>query len=379
MTGMRRLVAIMRKEALHIVRDPRALAVTLAMPLFQLLLYSLVLTFDVNHIPTVVLDMDKTPASRALVRSFESSTYFDLDAAVRHDDVDAALAEGRAQVALVVAPGFGRDIVAGRSTSLQILVDGSDPRVAGIAMGYAQAIAGQHSQKVRLAALDSKGIVLREGFPPIAAERRVWYNPELRSLNYLVPGLLVTIMAFGTAPQIAAAIVVEKERRTLENLVTSPLRAHELILGKITPYLGVAAFQASMITGVAIFGLGVPFRGSVLILVMAIALFVATLLSLGLFVSAIADSQLAATFLAFMVSLLPSFLLSGFIFPIRSMPPFIQTLTYAVPPRYFLTILRAEFLKGAPLSAVSGELTALAGFAAAGLVVSVLTLRGRLD
>lgn len=371
-------MAIMRKEALHIVRDPRALAVTLIMPLFQLLLYSLVLTFDVNHIPTVVLDLDKTPASRALVRSFESSTYFDLTAALRHDEVDAALAEGTAQVALVVAPGFGRDIASGRATVLQILVDGSDPRVAGIAMGYAQAIAGRHSQRVRLAALGSRGIVLREGFPPIAAEQRVWYNPELRSLNYLVPGLLVTIMAFGTAPQIAAAIVVEKEKHTLENLVTSPLRAHELILGKIIPYLGVAAFQAWMITVVAIFGLGVPFRGSVLILVLAIALFVATLLSLGLFVSAIADSQLAATFLAFMISLLPSFLLSGFIFPIRSMPPFIQTLTYAVPPRYFLTILRAEFLKGAPLAAVSGELTALAAFAAAGLVMSVMLLRRRL-
>lgn len=378
MIDARRLVAVIRKEVLHILRDPRTLAISLFLPLFQLLLYSYVLTFDVNHIPTAAVDLDHTPQSRAFLTAFKSSTYFDLVPQQNYSQVAGMLTRGEVKAAVVIPPGFGKTLTAGGQSSSQILVDGTDPRIAGPSQGYAQAIAAQFSQKVRLDGMAARGIVMTRGFPPITTDRRVWYNPDLKSLNYLVPGLIAVIMASITAVQIAGAIVVEKERRTLENLLISPLRSRELVLGKITPYIGLAAVQATVITAVAIVGLGVPFRGSALIFLVSLVLFVATMLGIGLWVSAIASTQQAAQFLSFMVSMLPSFLLSGFIFPIASMPPAIQAITYLVPSRYFLVILRGVFLKGAPLSALWTDMLALLLFATSILIFSVRLIRRKL-
>lgn len=378
MMGARRLMAVLGKEALHILRDPRTLIISLILPLFQLLMYSFVLTFDVDHIPTAVMDLDRTQASRAFLGAYQASAYFDPQYAERHDEVDALLERGAVQAAIVVPPGFGHTLASGREAAVQVLVDGSDPRIAGVARGYAQAVAAQYTQRLRVAGLAAKGIVLEEGFPPVVAERRVWYNPELKSLNYIVPGLIAVIMASLTAVQIAGALVVERERRTLENLLISPLKARELVVGKVIPYVVIAALQAGAISAVGIFGLGVPFRGSITLFAAALVLYVATMLGLGLAVSAVARTQQTAQFIAFMVSMLPSFLLSGFIFPIASMPRAIQYITYLVPPRYFLSVVRGVFLKGAPLEALAPDLAALALFAAAGLVVSSVLLRRRL-
>lgn len=375
----RRFLAVLRKEVLHILRDPRTLGISLFLPLFQLLMYSFVLTFDVNHIPTVVADFDRTPASREFLSAYGASTYFDLIPVHTHAEVDDALTKGSAKAAIVVPPGFGRTLLAGGRAQLQVLVDGSDPRVAAVAQGYAQAIATQHGSTLRSRALAAKGIMMTRGLPPIRAERRVWYNPELESLDYIVPGLIAVIMASLTAVQIAGAVVVEREQRTLENLVISPLRSSELIAGKVSPYIVLAGLQAGTISAVAVFGLGVPFRGSVAIFAVALVLYVATMLGLGLAVSAVARTQQAAMFLSFMVSMLPSFMLSGFIFPIASMPRAIQYVTYLVPPRYFLSVVRGVFLKGAPLDALAGDIAALAAFAAVGLIVSTVLLRRRLD
>lgn len=365
----------MHKESLHIRRDPRTLVISLLLPLFQLLLYSYVLTFDVDHIPTAAVDMDHSASSRSLLTAFKSSTYFDLQTVGYGKELDRALTTNEAQVAVVIPPGFGRTLAAGEQAQVQLLVDGSDPRVAAIGASYARAIAAAFSQRVRVQQMAASGIVLRQGFPPIVAERRVWYNPELKSLNYLAPGLIAVIMASLTAVQIASALVVEKEHRTLENLVVSPLRSRELIVGKVVPYLGLAAFQATLVSAVCIFGLGVPFRGSVGWFLLALFLYVATLLGMGLAVSAVARTQQAAQFLAFMVTMLPSFMLSGFIFPIASMPAAVRAVSYLVPPRYFLSILRGVFLKGAPLSALAGDLLSLGAFAVAGIAVAMLLLR----
>jgi ABC-2 type transport system permease protein len=374
---IRRMIAVLRKEALHIVRDPRALAISLALPLFQLLLYSYVLTFDVNHIPTVVVDLDHTSASRAYLTAFKSSTYFDLTPRVSYAGVDQALTRGDAKIAIVVPPGFGRTLAGGGQATAQVIVDGSDARVGAVGQGYAQAISNQFAQKLRLDGLAARGISLTRGFPPITVDRRVWYNPDLKSLNYIVPGLIGVIMAATTAVQVAGSVVVERERRTLENLLISPLKPRELIVGKVIPYIGLAASQAVIVTIVAVVGLSVPFRGSVAIFALAVVLFVATMLGIGLFVSSIAQTQQTAQFLSFMMAGLPSFLLSGFIFPIASMPPAIQAFTYLVPTRYFLVILRGVFLKGAPPAALLGNIASLAVFATLALVGSSLMLRRR--
>lgn len=378
MIDVRRLMAVLRKEVLHIVRDPRALTLSLFLPLFQLLLYSFVLTFDVTHIPTAVVDMDHTPLSRQYLTAFKSSTYFDLAPVLGYRDVDRLLTRGDVKIAIVVPHGFGETLAGGGTADAQTFVDGSDPRIAAVAQGYAQAISAQFSQSLRVGGLAARGVVITRGFPPIVVDRRVWYNPDLKSLNYIVPGLIGVIMAVITAVQVAGSLVVERERRTLENLLISPLKSRELVVGKVVPYIGLAAVQAIVITVVAIGGLGVPFRGSVLIFLVSLVLFVATMLGIGLWVSAIAQSQQTAQFLSFMLAGLPSFLLSGFIFPIASMPPVIQLFTYLVPTRYFLVILRGVFLKGSPLSALLSDMIALAVFATLALVASSLMLRRRL-
>jgi ABC-2 type transport system permease protein len=374
----RRFLAVLRKEALHIVRDPRALIVALILPLFQLLLYSYVLTFDVTHIPTAVVDMDHTAESRSYLTAFKSSTYFDLMPYQSYVGVDRALTRNAVKVGIVVPSGFGRTLAGGGRTAVQILVDGSDPRIAAVGQGYAQAISSQFSQKLRLAGMSARGIIITKGFPPLTTDRRVWYNPELKSLNFIVPGLIAVIMSSITAVQIAGALVVEKERRTLENLLISPLRPRELILGKVVPYIGLAAMQAGIITVMAIWGLGVPFRGSVLIFVVATLLFLATMLGIGLWVSSVAETQQTAQFFSFLLAMLPAFMLSGFIFPVASMPAPIRAFTYLVPARYFLVVLRGVFLKGAPLSALWQDIAALAVFATGALGMSIVVLRRRL-
>ncbi|HZD59423.1 MAG TPA: ABC transporter permease, partial [Anaerolineae bacterium] len=246
---MRLIKAITRKEFIHILRDPRTLGVTLFLPLFQLLMFGYALSFDINHIPTAVYDRDRTPTSRRLVENFSSSGYFDITARPGRADFTERLDTGSIKVAIIIPKGFEDSVLSDEGAKVQVLVDGSDPNLARVAAGYSSAITGRFSAKTTTESLYQKGIAIRQDITPIATRARVWYNPELRSVNFIVPGLMALIMMTVTTISISVAIVREKERGTLENIVVSPVRTWELIVGKIVPYIVIAFFEALLITG----------------------------------------------------------------------------------------------------------------------------------
>ena len=366
---------IMRKEFIHILRDPRTLAITLFLPLFQLLMFGYALSLDINHIQAAVYDSDKTATSRRLIRNFTSSGYFDINA--RPDEMDYAqrLDDGRIKVAIIIPKGFEDKILADGDARVQVLVDGSDPSFARVGLGYSSLIINRFSTRVTADSLYKKGIVVRQGVPPIDPRERVWYNPELRSVNYIVPGLMALIMMTVTTVNISVALVRERERGTLENIIISPVKSWQLIVGKIIPYIIIAFFEAALVTGVGTFWFGVPMNGSLLLLFFSLIIYLAGTLSLGILLSAVTSSQQVASFSAFMVSFLPAFLLSGFVFPISSMPVALQLITYLVPARYFLVIIRGIFLKGVGFSVLWPSLAALAVFAVFMMALASVRMR----
>jgi ABC-2 type transport system permease protein len=342
-------------------------------------MFGYALTFDIKHITTAVYDHDQSPASRRLIARFSASGYFDIKATPESDDFSQRLDRGEIKVALIIPSGFGNDLAAGQKVKIQVLVDGSDPTVATVAFGYSAAIVSNYSSLVTAQSLFKKGVVIKEGMPPIKGQVRIWYNPELRSTNFIVPGLLALILMTITTIDTSLAIVREKERGTLENLIVSPIHSWELIIGKIAPYLGIAFLVAILITSVGVVWFGVPIRGSLSLLALCLTVYVAGTLGLGLLISSLTESQRVANLGAFMITMLPGFLLSGFVFPIRSMPFVLQLLTYLVPARYFLVILRGIFLKGIGLGILWPQLLALVIFAVAMLVLASLGLRRSLS
>ncbi len=372
---MKMIRPIMRKEFIHILRDPRTLGITLFLPLFQLLMFGYALSLDINHIRTGVYDRDRTAASRRLVENFASSGYFDIVARPNKTDFTQRLDSGNIKVAVVIPQGFERGLKSDGKAKVQVIVDGSDPSFARVGVGYSSMIISRFSTKAMAESLYRNGIVIREGMPPIAAQARVWYNPELRSVNYIVPGLMALIMMTVTTINISVALVREKERGTLENLIISPIKSWELILGKIIPYVIIAFFEAALITGVGTFWFNVPMNGSLLLLFAGLVIYVAGTLGMGLVISAITESQQVASFGAFMSTFLPAFLLSGFVFPIKSMPVALQLVTYLVPARYFLVVIRGIFLKGVGFSVLWPDILALVVFAT--LMVAIASIRLR--
>lgn len=366
---------IMRKEFIHIIRDPRVLGITLILPLFQLIMFGFALSLDVNHIKAAVYDSDRTSTSRQLVESFSSSGYFDIVARPNTGDFTERLDSGEIRTAIVIPNGFEQAIRSEDKAKVQVLVDGSDPNFARLSAGYATFIVNSFSTKVTTSSLFRRGMVIRQGLPPISANARVWYNPELKSVNFIVPGLMALILMTVTTISISVAIVREKERGTLENIIISPVRSRDLIVGKIIPYVAIAFLEAIIIVVAGKLLFNIPINGSLLLLAAATIVYVAGTLGIGLLISAITDSQQVASLGSFMVSFLPAFLLSGFVFPIKSMPILLQGLTYLVPARYFLVVIRGIFLKGVGLSVLWPNLLALVVFA--GLMLTVASLRMR--
>lgn len=368
-----RIKAIMRKEFIHVVRDPRTLYVILAMPVIQLILYGYALSFDVKNIPLAVRDLDRSSQSRALVSSFRSSGYFDVEKYIeKRSEVHELLDKGRIKAVLVIPPDFSDKLVKGEKTSVLVLCDGSDPTYGRVSAGFSALITQMFSNRVTVETLDRFGIKLTEGFPPYDSRQRVWYNPEMSSANFIVPGILSLILVMVPCVITSVAIVREKEKGTIENLIVSPIRPVELMLGKIVPYLLIAAFDAIMITLIAVYWFQVAFRGSILLLILASILFMFGTVGLGLFVSTLANTQDVAQLMAVWISLLPSFLLSGFVFPIESMIKALQYLSYIIPNRYFLVILRSIFLKGVGFNIIWPEMLAMLIF---GLSVFLLSSR----
>jgi len=346
---LRRINAIARKEWLHIVRDPRSLGMALMVPLLMLLLFGYALSLDVDKIPTLIVDQDGTPESRALRARFEGSRYFEIRGVEPSaKNVDALIDRGEIILAVVIPAGFERDLVRRAQPGVQLLLDASDSNTASIAINYAEALIGQWAMG---------------GFsPPAEARVRVWYNSDLKSRNYIIPGLIAVILVIIAALLTSLTIAREWENGSMEQLLSTPLRPSEIVLGKLAAYFAVGAIDVVTSVLVSVFVFEVPLRGNLIFLAFTSGLFLFGALSWGIFLSAVARTQLLAYQMGMLTSFLPAFLLSGFIYSIDGMPRPIQIVTHAFPARYFIAILKALYLKGEGLQLLWAEVLFLVAY-----------------
>ena len=364
-------VAVAVKELRQIGRDRRTLMILLFVPAFFLLLYGYALNFDIRNIPLAVQDNDHSSASRDVISSFVNSGYFDLVQNVpRATDVIGVLDRGDARAVLVIPGGFARDVARGQPTSVQVLISGDNANTATTVMAYAVGLVGALSARY-----DVQARVPSAGAPMLSAETQVWYNPDLRSTLFLVPGLIAYIAMLTAVVSTALSIVREKEMGTMEQVRMSPVGPLPYVVGKTVPYLFVSLVSAMAIVGLSMWLFDLPMRGSWLLLLGTVSLFLIGALAFGVLISTMADTQQVAFQLALLISYLPTLMLSGFIFPIASMPAFLQVITYAVPARYFLIALRGIVLKGVGVAVFWQELAALAIFAAVVLALASLRLK----
>jgi ABC-2 type transport system permease protein len=371
---MGKILAVGSKEMRQIVRDRRTLLILLFIPAFFLLLYGYALSFDIRDVRLAVQDADRSTHSRELVSSFVNSGYFKL---VGYEDSDAALArlvdEGRVRAILAIPAGFGRDLTVKRPVTVQVVIDGDNANTAATVAGYARTLVAEYGAVQMQALLSTPGST--RPAPVVIVEPRIWYNPQLRSALFLVPGLIAYISMITAVVSTALSVVREKERGTMEQVRMAPVGPVAYILGKTLPYLVISFASAVLIVLAAMVLFDMPMRGSWGLLLFSIGLFLIGAQAQGLLISTIADTQQVAFQIALLSSMLPTMILSGFIFPISSMPPVIQAITHLVPARYFLVALRATVLKGADITAFWQDLGALAIFATVAMGLASLRLR----
>jgi ABC-2 type transport system permease protein len=367
----RKIWAMARKEARQASRDPLSLAMLLGLPTIMLLMYGYAINFDVRHVRLAVRDLDKTEASRSLVAAFVNSTYFDLVQDVpAGEDLDLITERRVAKAVLAIPEGFARTLADGRTATVQMLLDGADANTATTVLSYASSLAADAN--VRRYAEHSGIAVI-----PVHYEPRVFYNPELKTTQFLVPGLIGFILMLTAVLSTALSVVREKERGTMEQLRVTSLTPGELLMGKTLPYLAISLLATVIILIAARVLFGVVVRGPYLDLFLATLIYLVGALSWGLMVSSIAETQALAFQIGLVTSMLPAIFLSGFIFPIRSMPAPIQVLTYAVPARYFLVIVRGIILKGAGLLPYWRDVAFLVLYASVVLTMAYSRLRKR--
>jgi ABC-2 type transport system permease protein len=359
----RRTKAVFVKELRHIVRDKRSLGLALAMPAMMLLLYGFALSLDVDHVPVLLYDQDGTAASRSLERDFRGSRFFDVMGEVNdYREVQRGIDNNTILMGIVIPRDFGKDLMAGRGSSVQLLVDGSDSNTASIAMGYAESVVQRYSSEVRSDIMNLRGAKPQP--PAVVAQMRVWYNSSLQSKNFVVPGLVAIILMILTGQLTTLTIAREWEMGTMEQVLSTPLRPVEMVLGKMLAYFVVGLVDAvlAFVSGVVVFG--VPFRGSLLVLAVSTLVFLCGAMFWGIYISAGARSQVVAYQMGMLTTFLPGFLLSGFVFSIDTMPKWIQVISIVVPSRYFITILKSVFLKGVGLEILWPQLVYLVIFSA---------------
>ena len=345
----RQLLPIIKKEFRQIRRVRKVLAILTLVPAMLLLLNGYALNFDVRNIKMAVFDGEKSSQSRELVNSFITAGYFEYTQHLSdYTKAQSLIDEGAVKLVLVIPPDFSHDIISGRQAAIQLLVDGMDANAATTIIGYAQAVTQQYSQKVILQNLSKIG---RKSFIPISYEARIWYNPEMKSAKFLVPGLIAFILAITGVIATALSIVKEKERNTIEQIDVSPIKPLNLIIGKMITYAIISLIAAALVLIAAYFMFNVVVKGSLILLFFATLLFVCAALGQGLLVSTVADSQQVAFQLATLISMLPTMILSGFMFPIRSMPLFLQILSNVTPAKFYLVIMRGIVLKGVGIEA----------------------------
>ncbi len=369
-----RVWAIARKEFIHIARDPRSLGMAIAIPMLLLILFGFALTLDVDKVPLVVWDQSGTPNSRAFVSQFAGSRYFNIHAYARnYREVERAIDSREALAALILPADFADQIEGGRNVPVQMIVDGSDANTATIAMGYARVVALTYSQRIALREVQRAGGVALT--VPIEVRPRVWFNSEMESKNHIIPGLIAVIMMVIAALLTSLTVAREWERGTMEQLISTPVRGSELILGKLLPYFAIGMLDVLLAVLMGEFLFHVPLRGNVALLFAMAAIFLAGALTLGMLISIVTKSQLLASQLAMVLTFLPAFLLSGFMYDIGNMPKAIQVITYLIPARYFVALLKGIYLKGIGLEILWMEAGLLAVFGAVVMVVANVKFR----
>jgi ABC-2 type transport system permease protein len=373
----RRLAAVARKEFIHILRDPRSLGMAIAIPMLLLVLFGSALTLDVDQVPLVVWDQSQSQSSRDFVSRFAGSRFFLLRQYVYdYREVERAIDSREALVAVVIPTDFARRVGSGRQAAVQVIADGSDSNTATIALGYAEVVTQGYSQDVALSEIRRLSGVTP--VLPLELRPRVWFNADLESKNYIIPGLIAVIMMMIAALLTSLTVAREWERGTMEQLISTPLRSEELILGKLLPYFVIGLVDVLFAVLMGQFLFHVPLRGSVALLFGLGAVFLTGALALGMVISIVTKSQLVANQVAMVVTFLPSFLLSGFMFAISNMPRPIRLVTYLVPARYFVALLKGIYLKGVGLEILGGEAALLVLFAAVVLAVARATFKKRL-
>ncbi|HNP87930.1 MAG: ABC transporter permease [Chloroflexi bacterium SZAS-1] len=373
-----RLLPIIRKEFIHIMRDPRTLAVMFLQPLLQLILLGYAATADVRNTPLAVQDLSRTPQSRHLVEAFTQSGQFAVMRSVNSESELAQLIDnGTARAGLIIPPGYASDVESGRGAQVAFVLDGSDPTVAASALSSAQLIGQVEATKIQQQTLARRGTNVAL-VAPVEVRPRVWYNPDMASAVFMVPALIGLILQIQATLLTASAIVRERERGTIEQLIVTPIRPLELILGKILPYALVALLITIEILMIGTVLFGVPIKGSPPLLMAIACLFLVSSLSLGLLISTVAQTQQEAFLLTFL-TILPSVFLSGFIYPIAALPRVLQFISGLVPLTYFLVVVRGIVIKGVGVQALASQIIALTIFGAVLIVLASRSFRKRLD
>ncbi|MEJ2758537.1 MAG: ABC transporter permease [Anaerolineales bacterium] len=373
-----RLRSLIRKEFIQFRRDPRTLALIIIIPVMQVFLLGYAATNDVRNVPMAVYDLDKTAESRALVEAYSKADYFLVSYYIASEDELTTLIEnGQVRVGLLIPPGYGENLQTGQTGEVAFVIDGSDPSVAKTALSAAQLIGQAHGasiQQQKLARSGMSGVILQ----PVEVRTQVWYNPNLEDAYFMVPGIVGMVLFTLTSIVTANAIVRERERGTIEQLIVTPIRPWELVIGKMVPYVIVAFVNTAEVLLIGSLWFKVPIRGSLTLVFALSGLFLLTSLGIGLLASTIANTQQEAMLIVYMI-FLPSVFLSGFFFPIAAMPKVLQWVSAVIPLRYYLNIIRALLLKGVGAAAVQSDVIALAIFGIALMAVASVRFRKRLD
>lgn len=375
--NLQRTGAMARKEWLHIIRDPRSLGMAIVIPMLLLVLFGYALTLDVDRVGIAVWDQDNSPISRELVSRFHGSIYFSVQPISSYSEGERLIDQGKALACLIIPVDFSNQLNKAEPVTVQLIIDGSDSNTATIAIGYAEATVQAFSRDITLQALQRRG--LASIAVPIELRPRVWFNSDMQSKNYIIPGLIAVIMMVIAALLTSLTVAREWERGTMEQLIATPIKGNELIIGKLLPYFAIGMFDVLLAVLMGEYLFHVPLRGSVLLLFGMAAIFLVGALSLGMVISIVTKGQLLASQLAMVLTFLPSFLLSGFMYSISNMPRPLQIMTHVIPARYFVALLKGIYLKGVGLEVLAMEAGFLTLFAVVILTVANLKFNKRLE
>lgn len=376
--NMNRLLAMAEKEIIQIRRDTRSIAIVIAMPVIMMLAFGYGVSFDTKHIPVYIYDMEGSQQSQDFLKRFQSSIYFRVVKTVsNYKELVQAIDSGKCQIGIVVPSDFSSKLRSGETVSIQALVDGTDGNSANLGISYSQAVVQSYTQKIQMQWLQRRGQTTLS--PTISVDSRTWFNESLESMVTIVPGVVALVMAVIGTFLTSLTIAREWERGTMEQLISTPVTPMEIMLGKLTPYIVIGLFDTCVCAIVGVWWFEVPFRGAIWVFFLSSIMFLTVVLSMGYFFSVIAKTQLSASQISLIATFLPSFMLSGFMYPIDQMPSFIQIITHIVPARYYMEILRNVFLKGTSFTLMWQDLLGLTIFALLLAVIATRVFKKRLD